>query len=106
MRWFVPNPSFAAEMNQEDETREGYRAVAETVKGYAEPMVREAHGPWMPREGQSEVVATGEDDDGVYVALTEHGGAIMEYGGAYSPVYAPLRRAARAAGLDVDETDL
>lgn len=106
MRWFIPNPNFADEMNQQDDTREGYRDVAENVKDFAEPMVREVGGPWMPRAGQTEQVAVGEDEDGVYVALTEHGGHLIEYGSANNSPHAPLRRAARAAGLEVDETDL
>lgn len=103
MRLYIPNPNFVREIDEQAETRESYVEIANEVKTLAEPMVAEVGGPWMPRVGQSEPVAVGEDEDGVYVALTEHGGAIIEYGGKNNPPHAPLRRAARAAGLEVDE---
>lgn len=103
MRFFVPNPRFADEIKGQDEYREGLQEIAGEVKRQAEPIQRQASGPWIPRKGQSEQVAVGEDSDGVYVALTEHGGHLIEYGSKNNPPHAPLRRGARAAGLEVDE---
>jgi hypothetical protein len=102
VKGFIPNRAFAQELSEQDEHREGLKQVAESVKGPAEQFARAAGAPWMPRAGH-ELIEVGEDAEGVYVANTDHGGHLTEYGSAKSPPHAPLRRGARAAGLRLDE---
>jgi hypothetical protein len=102
MRPFVPNPNFKAEVEGQDEHSEGLKQVAESVKRYAEATARSVGAPWMPRSGH-DTIEIGEDADGVYVANTDYGGHLMEYGGKNNPPHAPLRQGAQSAGLRVDE---
>lgn len=45
-----------------------------------------------------------ETPEGIRVANTNYGAAIEEWGSVTSPPYAPLRRGARAAGLNLHES--
>lgn len=102
---FLPNPNFAKEMESSDEVREGLAEFAENeVAPLAEANARAAGAPWMPRAGH-DLIEVEDDGEAVWVAIAgDYGGHLYEYGSANSPVQAPLRRAAMAAGLDVDES--
>lgn len=99
---FIPNKDFDRELEDQREAREGLKRVAEDVKRGAEALARSVGAPWMPRSGH-ETIEVGEDAEGVYVANTDHGGHLMEFGGKNNPPHAPLRQGARSAGLRVDE---
>lgn len=102
MRHFLPDNDFESEMRDDPDFRDGLRAVAEDVKRTADALARSVGAPWMARQGHA-TVEVGEDAEGVYVANTDHGGHLMEYGSRNNPPHAPLRQGARAAGLQVDE---
>ena len=101
-RAFIPNPAFPKQIEAEDEYREGVAKVAEDVKGQAEPMLRSIGAPWMPRKNH-DLLEVQDDGQNVYLVNTDHGGHLQEYGSKNNPPHAPLRRAAMAAGLEVDE---
>jgi secreted PhoX family phosphatase len=102
MKAVIPNPRFAAEAKKSPEIRKGLRDVAEDVKRFAEAAAISIGAPWMARSGH-ELIEVGEDDEGVYVANTDHGGHLQEYGSRNNPPHAPLRQGAQSAGLRVDE---
>lgn len=105
-RVFVPNPNFAEEFEASQDSQEGKRAAAEEIKRHAEPMARAVGAPWMPRSGH-ETIEVVEEEGEVYVVNTDHAAHLQEYGSVNNPPHAPLRRGARAAGLDVaEEQDL
>lgn len=105
MSAFIPNPGFAEEFRDEPDTREGLRESAEAIKAHADPIVRSIGAPWMGRRGEHETIVVFDDANGVYVVNTDHAGHLMEFGSQNNPPHAPLRRAARAAGAEVVETD-
>lgn len=102
MKAFMPNPGLKAAVERSPEGRKGLREAAENVKRYAEAAAVAIGAPWMARSGH-ELIEVGEDDSGVYVANTDHGGHLQEYGSRNNPPHAPLRQGAQSAGLRVDE---
>lgn len=103
-RAFIPNPAFQAQMEASDETRDGLQAFAEDqVAPLARANAEAAGEPWMPRAGH-ELIEVEVTEDGVYVVNSDWAAHLAEFGSVNNPVIAPLRRAAMAAGLDVDES--
>lgn len=102
MKTFLPNPGFAKAVKASGDYREGVRSIAEEVKRLAEAAAVSIGAPWMARSGH-ELIEVGEDDQGVYVANTDHAGHLQEYGSRNNPPHAPLRQGAMSAGLRVDE---
>lgn len=105
---FKPNPDFVSEMTADEEYRAGTRAKAEEIRDKASTL--------MPR-GEDErfghladKFVAGEDEYGAWVGNSEteltknpditifH---LAEFGSKTNPAYAPLRRAAIEAGLDL-----
>lgn len=76
--------------------------MAEDIKRNAEAEAEAIGAPWMPRAGH-DTIEVGEDEDGVYVANTDHGGHLMEWGSHNNPPHGVLRNAARSAGLNLTE---
>lgn len=101
-RAFIPNPAFAEEMARSDEARAGLKEAGEGIAQTADQMARDVGAPWMPRTGH-DLIEVEDDGEDVWVVNTDYGGHLYEYGGAKSPVSAPLRRAAMAAGLELEE---
>lgn len=102
MRAFVPNKGFEAEIAGQADYTQGLLQIAEDIKVAAEAIGNDIGAPWMPRAGH-DTFEVGEDEDGVFVANTDHGGHLMEWGSANNEPHAPLRQGARTVGLDVDE---
>lgn len=94
---FIPNPNFALEKQRE--YIDGLKAIGQDVRERAYYVKNDV----MPNKDRSgvEVVESGGK---VYVANTDHGGHIDEFGSVNSQPYAPLRTAARAAGLRLEES--
>lgn len=71
------------------------RAKADLVKAEA---TRNAGKPWMPRKGH-EPIEVHSIPGGFRIANTDFAAHLKEWGSIRSPARAPLRRAARSAGL-------
>lgn len=99
---FIPNPKFAEQMNADPDTRKGLKEAAEAAKPMIEAAARDAGAPWMPRGG--ELIIVGEDEDGVYIANTDHAAHLIEFGSINNPPFAPQRRGASNAGLRIEDT--
>lgn len=98
---FVPNRNFEKEMAADASVRKSLMEAVEPAREQAEQFAAEAR--IMPRGSQAIVV--GEDDEGVYLANTDYGGHMAEWGSVNSPPYAPLRRGVEAAGLELRDAD-
>ena len=94
---FIPNPRFSLE--QQREYIDGLKDIGQDVRERAFYIKHSI----MPNKDRSGVEVV-EENGRVYVANTDHGGHIDEFGSVKSPAYAPLRTAARAAGLRLDES--
>jgi hypothetical protein len=98
MAIFTPNPRFLKELTEEPDYAEGLKKAAGPAASKAESFAHHA----MPRPGRRRVEVV-EADGKVYISNTNYGAHLEEFGTAHSPVYAPLRRGARAAGLTLKE---
>jgi hypothetical protein len=96
---FVPNPRFPAEATRSAPMRAAMLAQAEVVKAEAERIGREVKLPWIPRKGAGGSFVIAQQGATTAVVLTDHLGHLVEFGWSRSGPRAPLRRAARAAGL-------
>jgi hypothetical protein len=98
MTHFRLNPALEKELGPEVRARVLIPA-AHSAADRAEGFVHSA----MPRPGRRRIEV---DDIGGEVAIvnTNHGAHLEEWGLAFTPMYAPLRRGARAAGLDLHES--
>ena len=92
------DPGFREELEATDEYQGGLARLAETVADAARRVAPERTGHY----GRS--IKVRRSDGKVYVATTDIAGHLIEFGSAKNPVYAPLRRGARAAGLRVSDT--
>lgn len=108
MSLFVPNKNFVSELVQSDEYRQNMLAKAEAIRDDAAAL--------MPR-GEDERLGhladkfvAGEDEYGAWVGNSEDTPTknpevtvyhLAEFGSEHNPAYAPLRRAAIQAGLDL-----
>ena len=101
---FVPDPSFEAEMRKDAALKIAMLDAATEAKAFGNAFSREIHAPWMPRRGR-ETIEVEQQDDGRTVLLvnTDYAAAITEWGSSFNPPHAVLRRAVRAAGLDLRE---
>lgn len=105
---FVPNEDFVSELVADPEYRAGMRAKAEEI--------RDAAASKMPRGEDArfghlaDKFVAGEDEQGAWVGNSETEQTrnpditifhLAEFGSAKNPAYAPLRRAAIEAGLDL-----
>ena len=100
MRLFLPNPGFARELFSEDpEAPKGVAAEAER----AARIIRTQAHEIMPREDADAQIIVEETEAGAQILNTDHGAAIDEFGTAYTPAYAPMRRGVRAAGFRLVE---
>jgi hypothetical protein len=77
------------------------RALKPIAEAAAEASESFAHHA-MPRKRRDPINA-GRVDGEEAVINTNHGAHLEEYGEARTPVYAPLRRGARAVGLNLRE---
>jgi 20S proteasome alpha/beta subunit len=95
-----------SELTATPEMQTALQAAADTVKTLAEQFARGAHAPWMPAKGNrgQTIIVEHDDHGGVYVVNTDYAGHLYEWGSKNGPAYAPLRRAVRAAGLELTET--
>jgi hypothetical protein len=102
MAHFRLNPSFARLMVAEAEMKAGLRAIGEDVKGHAENFM--PRGP-DPRHGHmADKFRVVEEDGEIRVGNTDEAFFhLAEFGSLKNPPYAPLRRAAQAAGLELRE---
>jgi hypothetical protein len=98
MGLFRPNPRFHDELRGQDDFRESLKERAEAAKAKAEPLA-----PQIMRRNP-EAFEVQEDEEGVYLANTDYGGHLAEWGSAKTPVTAPLRRGVKAAGLRLEES--
>lgn len=96
---FIPNPNFDEELAAA--TLGALVGAASAASHEAQQLSHHA----MPRKGQPTIKVEIEGDE-VYLVNTNYGGVIEEFGGAdvRSPVYAPLRRGVRAAGIPLHES--
>lgn len=108
MSGFIPNRNFIQEMVADPEYRERMLARAEEIRDSAETL--------MPR-GEDERLGhladkfvAGEDGYGAWVGNSDETPTaspeitvfhLAEFGSVHNPAYAPLRRAAIQAGLDL-----
>lgn len=99
MSRFVPNPGLTAALERSAEYRAAMRAQAELVKRNADQTGDQIGLPWLPRDGEPETFVVAQDGTETAVVNTDHGGHWAEWGNVNVPPSAPLRRAARAAGL-------
>jgi hypothetical protein len=99
MPGFQLNRSLTRELAQSAGVQAVMRAKAEEVKAEAERIGREAKLPWIPRKGAEGSFVVAQQGGRTAVVLTDHLGHLVEFGWSKSPPRAPLRRAARAAGL-------
>jgi hypothetical protein len=99
MPGFQLNRGFERELAASAEMQAEMRAKAELVKAEAERIGREIKAPWMPRKGSSETFVVAQQGPVTAVVNRDFLGHLMEWGWIRSGPRAPLRRAARAAGL-------
>ena len=95
---YIPNLNYEEDLVQDDEYVNGLKAMARDVRDRAFYLKHKV----MPNKEFSQVEVV-EVDGRVYVANTDYGGHIDEYGSANSTPYAPLRTAVRAAGFRLEE---
>ena len=98
------NPSFETEIRKEAEFRIAMLDAATSAKGYANAFAREFHAPWMPRRGHGQVVEVQQDGGETFLVNTDYAAVFEEFGGKNNPPHATLRRAVRAAGLELRES--
>lgn len=98
MTHFRLNPALEKELAAEVRVRVLIPA-AQAAADRAEGFVHSA----LPRPGHRRI-EVGDVGGEVSVINTNYGAHFEEFGLAYSPMYAPLRRGARAAGLDLHES--
>lgn len=98
MALFVPNPGFVKEIMAEPDTQAAMEQSGAAIKANAERYADRI----MARNPQAFVVVTTED--GTFVANTDYGGHLDEWGSATQEPNASLRRGAMAAGVRVEET--
>jgi hypothetical protein len=101
---YSTDPAFEAEMRLDPKFRIAMLDAATSAKGYANAFAREFHAPWMPRRGHGQVVEVQQDRGDTYLVNTDWAGVFEEFGGRNNPPHATLRRAVRAAGLELRET--
>lgn len=95
--FFRHNPKLAEELEGQDETKQALAEQAKSAQANSEQLAVRI----MPSQSQAfEVV---EDDDGVRLVNTDHGGHLAEFGSSNNPPLAPLRRGVRAAGFRLEE---
>ena len=86
-----------AELSRSPALRTFLLEEAERVKKLAEAEAPDHTGFYKSR------FAVDADADGVTIGNTDPFAHLVEWGSIHNPAYAPLRRAARAAGLDLSE---
>lgn len=96
---FIPNPDFERELQQEPEYADGLTDIADVVVDNARAIAPVLTGAY--RDGLK-VVRQGDD---VYASATDRDSGYIEYGTVDTPIFAPLRRAARMSGLSLTELD-
>lgn len=96
---FIPNPNLLKALTEDPDYVKALKEAAAPAAAKAESFAHHA----MPRPGRRRVEVV-EQDGKVYIVNTNYGAHLEEFGTARSPVYAPLRRGARAAGLTLKET--
>lgn len=101
---FEPDASFEKGIRNDAAFRIAMLDAATVAKGFANTFAREFHAPWMPRRGHGQVVEVQQDADEVYLVNTDYAGVMEEFGSKNNPPHATLRRAVRAAGLELRET--
>lgn len=99
MAGFQVNAALAAELARSAEVLAVMRAKAEEVKAEADRIGREIKEPWIPRKGSSENFVVAQQGPVTAVVNRDHLGHVAEWGSRKQGPRAPLRRAARAAGL-------
>jgi hypothetical protein len=93
----IPNPDLEQEVKDQGTVTPYLVTVAQGIASKAEAFANRI----MPRNSRAMEVV--EDDDGVKVANTDHGGHLDEWGSSKNPPNASLRRAARESGLRLEE---
>jgi hypothetical protein len=96
---FAPNRNLGAEIERAAEFQAAMRARAEMVKAEADRIGKEIKMPWLPRKGAGGTFVVAQQGDMTAVVCTDYGGHWAEWGNVHMAPAAPLRRAARAAGL-------
>lgn len=108
---FQPNPDMEKELRELPQFRIAMRDVAVEAQhkavSFADAIAR---GPWMPRprgKRWSSAIEVVQQDDGkeVLLANTDYAGHLVEWGSKNNPPHAILRRAVRAVGLRLSETE-
>jgi hypothetical protein len=99
MSAFLPNPLLEKQLEAQIKALGTLRPAAQKAAARAETFTHHA----MPRSAAQRVVV-GVVDGEVAVINTNFGGHLEEWGLARTPVYAPLRRGVRAAGLKLRES--
>jgi hypothetical protein len=100
---YEPDLAFEAEMRLDPQFRIAMLEQATIAKGYGNAFARQFHAPWMPRRGH-QVIEVQQDGSHTYLVNTDWAGVFEEFGGSRNPPHATLRRAVRAAGLELRET--
>lgn len=99
MNRFRANPGFEREIVLSATARAAINEAAAEVARLARSMAPSKTGRYKRS------ISVENDADSTFVATSDIAGHIVEFGSANNPAYAPIRRAARAAGLRVtDET--
>ncbi len=100
---FVPNPDLVEQIKAQPEYGQALREVVEPAARAAESFARTAGEPWMPRRGAKGLIVVDITEDGARITNTDHAAHLAEFGSRNNPPHAPLRRGARAAGLNLTE---
>ena len=94
---FIPNPSFIAELQVEDETVQAFEEAAQAVADEANELRHQFYreeGAVLVRNESSRINLN------VYVVNVDPGGHMDEWGSVNNEPYAPLRRGVENAGLE------
>ena len=91
---FKANPNLQAELEAEIRARGALVPIARRAAAAADRLAHSA----MPRRGFRRI-EVGQLEGDVVIANTNHGAHLEEFGLAYTPMYAPLRRGVRSVGL-------
>jgi hypothetical protein len=101
MRGYVPNPGFIAGLERSVRFQAAMRAAADALKEEADRIGEQEKLPWIARKGAEGTFVVAQQAGKTAVVLTDHLGHLVEFGWVRSGPRAPLRRAARAAGLEL-----
>lgn len=100
MSRFAANRHLETELARDPKIRAFVHARAEAVKAAGEAIAR----TFSDSGHYADSFVIEDTPDGTAVGNTDVAGHLIEFGSVNNPAHAPLRRGARAAGLDLRDT--